>query len=523
MTYTPTKWVNGGKPAINAENLNKIEEALAQLFEMVSVPDITETTSTTQPNSHAGRENILEIGGVTEQDSTAGNQLWNGKYVTNALNKEQDNFVADTTMAGNISMPIVVGKRYSLSINGTLAVMRYAFLDADGNTVTSLTNASTTVLAPEGATYMKWRVNGYHAETDKVMLNEGTTALPYEKYTGGQPAPNPSYPMEIKKSVVNGVRTHGKNFYYADKVISTIKRISTTEITYDGNNIVVNKSNGNLQERMGVIFTAQFDGEYTLSCEGTNFLSVGLEVSDTLPTSASQTNEKTVFAKKGQYLVISCTLSTSFVGEAILSNIQVEEGTVATEYEPYTESSYTFSQPIELYGRNGVQDIIAPQDIKSKFAKRIFDGSENWKASTSLEGRYYIDNMKCANYGSVLCTHAKGIEGGSTQLNECYINTSNQPNGRFLINTSFATVDEWKAHLAENPMEVVYELAEEVVEELPIADQIGLNSLASYDGITYVEFDSEIQPTFKAEYGTSKVGGYTLEAMLAGRNGELRG
>ena len=131
--------------------------------------------------------------------------------------------------------------------------------------------------------------------------------------------------------------------------------------------------------------------------------------------------------------------------------------------------------------------------------------------------------MKCANYGSVLCTHAKGIEGGSTQLNECYINTSNQPNGRFLINTSFATVDEWKAHLAENPMEVVYELAEEVVEELPIADQIGLNSLASYDGITYVEFDSEIQPTFKGEYGTSKVGGYTLEAMLAGRNGELRG
>jgi hypothetical protein len=77
MTYTPTKWVNGGKPAINAENLNKIEEALEQLFEVVSVPDIAATTSTTQPNSYAGRENILEIGGVTEQDSTSGTNLIN--------------------------------------------------------------------------------------------------------------------------------------------------------------------------------------------------------------------------------------------------------------------------------------------------------------------------------------------------------------------------------------------------------------------------------------------------------------
>jgi hypothetical protein len=38
-----------------------------------------------------------------------------------------------------------------------------------------------------------------------------------------------------------------------------------------------------------------------------------------------------------------------------------------------------------------------------------------------------------------------------------------------------------------------------------------------------LEFDSEIEPTFSGEYGTSKVGGYTLEGMLAGRNGELYG
>lgn len=31
-----------------------------------------------------------------------------------------------------------------------------------------------------------------------IMLNSGSTALPWEPYTGGQPSPNPDYPQEIK-------------------------------------------------------------------------------------------------------------------------------------------------------------------------------------------------------------------------------------------------------------------------------------------------------------------------------------
>lgn len=38
--------------------------------------------------------------------------------------------------------------------------------------------------------------------TIKAMLNTGSTALPWEPYTGGQPSPSPDYPQEIK-SVVN--------------------------------------------------------------------------------------------------------------------------------------------------------------------------------------------------------------------------------------------------------------------------------------------------------------------------------
>ena len=38
MAYTKTKWVNDSKPAINAANLNKIEEGIAAAHAIVAEP-----------------------------------------------------------------------------------------------------------------------------------------------------------------------------------------------------------------------------------------------------------------------------------------------------------------------------------------------------------------------------------------------------------------------------------------------------------------------------------------------------
>lgn len=55
------------------------------------------------------------------------------------------------------------------------------------------------------------------------MLNTGSTALPWEPYTGGKPSPSPDYPQEIVSAGDDGsigVEVHGKNlfggrYYYA--------------------------------------------------------------------------------------------------------------------------------------------------------------------------------------------------------------------------------------------------------------------------------------------------------------------
>ena len=52
--------------------------------------------------------------------------------------------------------------------------------------------------------------------TIQPMLNTGTSPLPWEPYTGGQPSPSPDYPQEIVSAGSDGkigVEVRGKNLF----------------------------------------------------------------------------------------------------------------------------------------------------------------------------------------------------------------------------------------------------------------------------------------------------------------------
>lgn len=200
-----------------------------------------------------------------------------------------------------------------------------------------------------------------------------------------------------------------------------------------------------------------------------------------------------------------------------ISDFSIMEGDTGTDYEPYTEQSIILSQPMKLYGNEDVQDVITPRNSERKYYAEVLNGSETWQLVDSDKKAYALrtmpnaiinTNQKCSHYihSSAYADKTFKIEG----------------NALFIRDTNFATIDDLKTWLAKNTPLVVYELAEPTTETLPTADQIALNSLLSYDGITYVEFDTEIQPTWSAKYGTSEVGGYTLESLLVARNNELK-
>lgn len=307
--------------------------------------------------------------------------------------------------------------------------------------------------------------------------------------------PSPTNQQEIKNSVVSGIKTHWKNFWNNTLTILSytylmpIKSGETLTFSYD-------YSGEENKNRYGLYI---FDEIGSYGSSDTYIQTGGL-----VYATANGRNLLTITASADGYLYFRQVSPSNYT---CLSNLQLEKGG-ATPYEPYTESSITFSQPIELYGLEDVRDILTTKQIKRKFVKRVLNGSEDWKTSSSLTGRYYVQ-LGGSKYAVMLCTQYVSVIGVSTTIGECYFSSTNV--GRLCVNTEFATLDEWKAHLQANPMTVVYEMAEETTEDLPIVDQIALNNLQTFDGVTYIEFDSEVQPNFTVEYGSSRAGALALE------------
>ena len=82
------------------------------------------------------------------------------------------------------------------------------------------------------------------------------------------------------------------------------------------------------------------------------------------------------------------------------------------------------------------------------------------------------------------------------------------------FNESIYTASEAK-EICDNA--IIYYPCVPTIEPLPEVDRAALASLKTYNGITYVEFISEIQPTFKAEAGATQEGSYVLESLLNSR------
>lgn len=169
------------------------------------------------PNSLDAPLDRLELGGKTEQFSTKGLNLFNYK-----------DFVDISTYADegagyrrkylqlkpNTSYRMTIFKnRMSPSMDATVMFIgneeKYDNTAANGRIVlfTSTDKKSATIVTGEsGQIVFKLNKNStpelqeeYLSKAD-IILSEGSTEIPYEPYTGGNPSPSPEYPQEIKNS-----------------------------------------------------------------------------------------------------------------------------------------------------------------------------------------------------------------------------------------------------------------------------------------------------------------------------------
>lgn len=350
--------------------------------------------------------------------------------------------------------------------------------------------------------------------------------------------PTPANPQEIKSVSISGIKTYRKNMLNCQGLTKQTFRGVTFTPNYDANgNLLYIEVNGTASEGVSTYSIGTFKFDSNKPCILSGCPSGGSDSKYTI-----YTENPAVGTDYGNGVTITSDFSAD-IRIGIANGVTVDklrfypmirkaDDTDAT-YEPYSASSFTFSKPIELHGIGDVQDVIVDDKLIRKFGVRIFNGSEIWILATGQENSNTFhcevpDAKRSKTTQNGLCDTYNFVDTDQRYLenNECTMyhditDSYLSSNWIYIRDTTCTTNSEFKAKLQANPITVVYELESETTEALPTADQIALNSLATYDGITYLEFDSEIEPTFKGEYGTSKVGGYTLEGMLAGVNGEL--
>lgn len=194
--------------------------------------------------------------------------------------------------------------------------------------------------------------------TVKPMLNAGSSALPWEPYTGGAPSPSTEYPQEFDIAGNSGsisVNVAGANLFDISKVQS-ISLASGAQIT--------NNNDGTLSVQSSQTGTS---GGYEDGKNVLRDLCPELRVGDVVVLSLKSTGwDKRIYLRRSRYLWASGTSRTisetdldSIVmfyasgtsTSATISEIMINAGSVALPYEPYkTPQSVSLSTPNGLAG-----------------------------------------------------------------------------------------------------------------------------------------------------------------------------
>lgn len=182
------------------------------------------------PNSLDAPLERLELGGKTEQVTTTGKNLANpSEFVIGTIAGDTGNIIGLKQYIATGYIPVIPGKRYSTSCgNKFLAHTIFAY-DKEKAKINYPMNMSSEM--PEGAAYIRLSykkidmANVTESDMEELkkvcMVNEGSTVLPYEPYTGGKPSPSPEYPQEIKNV---GKRNEETQKYEVDAKITNAEQ-----------------------------------------------------------------------------------------------------------------------------------------------------------------------------------------------------------------------------------------------------------------------------------------------------------
>lgn len=362
---------------------------------------------------------------------------------------------------------------------------------------------------------------------------------PFIRIEGGVTVNNLTfYPMIRKASVKNDrympygkgsveVVSVGKNYSDLSKVVSASskaiieKNNNSMRIynTVEGTYVTSREDIDSSRLSVGKKYTVSADVSYT---KGQARLTLRNSADSSILAGTSYITTSGKYSFTFEFTGVECYLSlfatggTSELGDVTYSNVQLEEGSVATEHQPYTETTATISTPDGTAGINGVYDEVVKYADGSgkriqKFTKVKLLSTWGWfvqvnsaVGSNGIGCFQAVPNLEvCANANeyavtNMLCTHFQIRTSVSIYTNtnsvENSISVHRNASGATVIrlrNTNCTTLEEFKTFLDENEVYVYYALATPIITDLTAEEIAEIEKLHTFYPVTNISNDAD--------------------------------
>ena len=305
----------------------------------------------------------------------------------------------------------------------------------------------------------------------------------------GTPSPENIRPIKGRDSVT--VTRCGENLFNpAWMPEKTLNNGLTWTITSDGTVTANGTANGTSYYNSDYFSLPA--GTYTISAMPYFRMSIlNRDVGDTT-VAAQQVGQPCTFTVETDIQNASLFFDTSGILDNVSAKPQIEKGTTATTYAPYTGQTATLTLPRTIYG--GTVDTVSSEGQETRKLLTL-DGTEKWMVSGKfLDNKtdWYYVSSKIPN--AVNASPQKGNEICSHYPHADIANT-NTAQGCAIVwgairvrwgDTIPDDADAWKAHLAAQyaagtPVQIAYKLAEPVPFTVtgaqPISALSGVNTL----------------------------------------------
>lgn len=350
-------------------------------------------------------------------------------------------------------------------------------------------------------------------DTVTTMLNEGSTALPWEPYTGGKPSPSPEYQQEIVSAGESGsinVDVGGGNLfktlqhsagYYTGDQGSPVQKNANTGYSWEAELLVLPGTELTLSVITSIMSRFRC---YVIDDNGI----ILLKHEDSSANSVDYTHTF-VLPDRGAKMCLSVMEASESEGTKIMLN----RGKVALPYEPYrVPQTLTLQTPNGLPGvpvskdgnytdSNGQQWICDEIDLeRGKYIERIWkkmlDGSEVWGPylTKGYEG-FHINIMPFSSYRRNGFCDLFTVKEKSDYEESAWIGVNNS--SIYVTKSRFYDpsledkgLANWKAFLAENPMTVMTYMDTPIERDLTPEEIAAYKALRTYGPTTVITNDA---------------------------------